>query len=185
MHLFGWKTTWGAFSFPFIFLATDLTVRLIGKHAARRVIAYVMLPALAASYVVSVLFHEGSLQSLSALTELNTFVLRISVASFAAYAIGQVADIQVFDRLRTMKQWWVAPMASTVLGNLLDTFVFFSIAFWLSSNPFMAEHWVEIAWVDYVIKILISLIVFIPLYGMLLKAFLGLVKGRKEKEVCA
>jgi len=84
-----------------------------------------------------------------------------------------------------MKQWWVAPMASTVLGNLLDTFVFFSIAFWLSSNPFMAEHWVEIAWVDYVIKILISLIVFIPLYGMLLKAFLGLVKGRKEKEVCA
>lgn len=185
MHLFGWKTTWGAFSFPFIFLATDLTVRLIGKHAARRVIAYVMLPALAASYVVSVLFHEGSLQSLSALTELNTFVLRISVASFAAYAIGQVADIQVFDRLRTMKQWWVAPMASTVLGNLLDTFVFFSIAFWLSSNPFMAEHWVEIAWVDYVIKILISLIVFIPLYGMLLKAFLALVKGRKEKEVCA
>src|SRR5690554_680026 len=88
MHLFGWKTTWGAFSFPFIFLATDLTVRLIGKQAARRVIAYVMLPALAASYVVSVLFHEGSLQSLSALTELNTFVLRISVASFAAYAIG-------------------------------------------------------------------------------------------------
>ncbi len=185
MHLFGWKTTWGAFSFPFIFLATDLTVRLIGKHAARRVIAYVMLPALAASYVVSVLFHEGSLQSLSALTELNTFVLRISVASFAAYAIGQVADIQVFDRLRAMKQWWVAPMASTVLGNLLDTFVFFSVAFWLSSNPFMAEHWVEIAWVDYVIKILISLIVFIPLYGMLLKAFLALVKGRKEKDVCA
>src|SRR5690625_3279887 len=71
MHLFGWKTTWGAFSFPFIFLATDLTVRLIGKQAARRVIAYVMLPALAASYVISVLLHEGQWQSFSALAELN------------------------------------------------------------------------------------------------------------------
>ena len=55
--LFGWHTTWGAFSFPFIFLATDLTVRLMGKHAARRVIARVMLPALVASYVVSVVFQ--------------------------------------------------------------------------------------------------------------------------------
>src|SRR5690554_8212527 len=97
-----------------------------------------MLPALAASYVVSVLFHEGSLQSLSALTELNTFVLRISVASFAAYAIGQVADIQVFDSLRTIMQWWVAPMASTVLGNLLHSLVVWSITTRSSSNRFMA-----------------------------------------------
>ena len=65
--LFGWHTTWGAFSFPFIFLATDLTVRLIGKHAARVVIARVMLPALLASYVVSVLFHEGAFGGLAAL----------------------------------------------------------------------------------------------------------------------
>lgn len=58
--LWGWHTTWGAFSFPFIFLATDLTVRLIGKPAARIVIARVMLPALVASYIVSVLFHDGA-----------------------------------------------------------------------------------------------------------------------------
>lgn len=181
MHLFGWKTTWGAFSFPFIFLATDLTVRLIGKSAARRVIAWVMLPALVASYAVSVLFHDGQWQSLNTLTELNTFVLRISVASFAAYVVGQLADIHVFHRLRQLKQWWVAPTCSTVLGNLLDTFVFFFVAFWHSGNAFMAEHWVEIAWVDYVIKILISLVFFIPLYGALLNALLRLVKARDTK----
>lgn len=185
MHFFGWKTTWGALSFPFIFLATDLTVRLIGKQAARRVIAYVMLPALVASYVVSVLFHDGSLQGLGALAEINTFVLRISLASFAAYVVGQVVDIQVFDRLRQMKQWWVAPTASTVLGNLLDTFVFFSVAFWYSDNAFMAAHWVEIAWVDYAIKILISLIFFIPLYGILLNALLRLMTVRVKKAACA
>lgn len=168
--LFGWHTTWGAFSFPFIFLATDLTVRLIGKHAARVVIARVMLPALLASYVVSVLFHEGAFGGLMALGEFNLFVFRIAVASFLAYAFGQLLDIQVFDRLRQMRQWWVAPTASTILGNLLDTFLFFSVAFWRSDDPFMAANWVEIATVDYVIKLAISLILFVPLYGMLLSA---------------
>lgn len=180
MQLFGWQTTWGAFSFPFIFLATDLTVRLLGKQPARRVIAYVMLPALLVSYVVSVLFQEGSFRGAAALLVLNTFVLRISLASFAAYAVGQLADIQVFDRLRQLKQWWIAPAASTVLGNLLDTFVFFAIAFWHSSNAFMAEHWIEIAVVDYVVKILISLLLFIPLYGLLLNVLLRFMGATAE-----
>jgi uncharacterized integral membrane protein (TIGR00697 family) len=176
--LFGWHTTWGAFSFPFIYLATDLTVRLIGKHAARVVIARVMLPALVASYVVSVLFHEGAFGGLMALGEFNLFVFRIAVASFLAYAFGQLLDIQVFDRLRRMRQWWIAPTASTVFGNLLDTFLFFSVAFWRSDDPFMAANWVEIATVDYVIKLAISLILFVPLYGMLLSAIVRALPQR-------
>ncbi|MBX9762994.1 MAG: queuosine precursor transporter, partial [Pseudomonadaceae bacterium] len=64
--LFGWHTTWGAFSFPFIFLATDLTVRLLGKRHARLVIAQVMLPALLISYSVSVLFQEASFRGFAA-----------------------------------------------------------------------------------------------------------------------
>ncbi|MFI7867406.1 MULTISPECIES: 7-cyano-7-deazaguanine/7-aminomethyl-7-deazaguanine transporter [Pseudomonas] len=176
--LFGWHTTWGAFSFPFIFLATDLTVRLIGKHAARVVIARVMLPALLASYVVSVLFHEGAFGGLATLGEFNLFVFRIAVASFLAYAFGQLLDIQVFDRLRRMRQWWVAPTASTIFGNLLDTFLFFSVAFWHSDDPFMAANWVEIATVDYVIKLAISLMLFVPLYGMLLSAIVRALPQR-------
>ncbi|MDH4611701.1 7-cyano-7-deazaguanine/7-aminomethyl-7-deazaguanine transporter [Pseudomonas sp. BN102] len=172
MTLFGWQTTWGAFSFPFIFLATDLTVRLMGKAAARRVIARVMLPALAASYVVSVLFQDAAFQGIKALGEFNLFVARISLASFLAYVLGQVLDIQVFDRLRQLRQWWVAPVASTIAGNLLDTFAFFSVAFWRSDNPFMAEHWVEIATVDYGVKLAVSLLLFVPLYGVLLGGIL-------------
>ena len=178
VSLFGWHTTWGAFSFPFIFLATDLTVRLLGKQAARRVIARVMLPALLASYGVSVLFQEGAYRGVAALLEFNDFVLRISLASFTAYVVGQWLDIQVFDRLRRLRQWWVAPAASTTLGTLMDTFVFFSVAFWNSSNEFMAANWVEIAAVDYVIKLAISLVLFVPLYGMLLTALMRLLPGR-------
>ncbi|WP_263143661.1 7-cyano-7-deazaguanine/7-aminomethyl-7-deazaguanine transporter [Pseudomonas sp. RIT-PI-AD] len=178
MTLFGWQTTWGAFSFPFIFLATDLTVRLLGKASARQVIARVMLPALLASYVVSVLFQEAEFRGLGALLEFNLFVLRISLASFFAYVLGQILDIQVFDRLRRLPQWWIAPTAATVLGNLLDTFSFFSVAFWHSTNPFMAEHWVEIATVDYGVKLSVSLILFVPLYGMLLNAIVRMLGQR-------
>ncbi|BAN50763.1 7-cyano-7-deazaguanine/7-aminomethyl-7-deazaguanine transporter [Metapseudomonas resinovorans] len=181
--LFGWHTTWGAFSFPFIFLATDLTVRLMGKAAARRVIARVMLPALLASYVVSVLFQAASFQGFAALGEFNLFVARISLASFLAYVLGQVLDIQVFDRLRRLKAWWVAPTAATIFGNLLDTFAFFSVAFWRSDDPFMAANWVEIATVDYGVKLTISLLLFVPLYGVLLNGLLRLLTPRTAPTV--
>lgn len=166
--LFGFHTTWGAFSFPFIFLATDLTVRLFGKEPARAIITRVMLPALIISYVVSVVFPRGGYAGLEALGEWNLFVARIALASFMAYVLGQLLDVQVFDRLRGLRAWWVAPAVSTVLGNLADTAAFFSMAFYRSPDPFMAANWMEIAVVDYVIKLGISLLFFLPLYGVLL-----------------
>ncbi|MCP1314062.1 MULTISPECIES: 7-cyano-7-deazaguanine/7-aminomethyl-7-deazaguanine transporter [unclassified Halomonas] len=165
--LFGLHTTWGAFSFPFIFLATDLTVRLFGKGPARSIILRVMFPALVISYVVSVVFPQGAFAGIEALGEWNLFVVRIALASFLAYFLGQLLDVQVFDRLRRLT-WWVAPVCSTILGNLADTFAFFFTAFHHSPDAFMAAHWVEIAMVDYAIKLLISLLFFLPLYGLLL-----------------
>src|SRR5690554_8135246 len=107
-----------------------------------------MIPALIASYIVSVLFQDGRFSGVAALAEFNTFVFRIAVASFTAYVLGQLLDVQVFDRMRrNFAQWWVAPAASSVLGQALDTAAFFSVAFWQSSNAYMAQHWIEIAWV--------------------------------------
>lgn len=179
--LLGWHTTWGAFSFPFLFLVTDLTVRLIGKQAARTVIARVMLPALVASYIVSVLFHDGAFTGWESLAAFNMFVFRISLGSFLAYALGQLLDVQVFDRLRRLRQWWVAPLAASVVGQAVDTLVFFSVAFWRSTDLFMATHWVEIAWVDYVIKIVVSTAVFLPLYGALLQSLLRWLPGQSPQ----
>lgn len=171
ISLFGFHSTWGAFSFPFIFLATDLTVRLIGKAPARRVITRAMVPALVASYIVGVVFHDGHFSGLGALADFNGFVFRIAFASFAAYVLGQLLDIQVFDRIRQQsKAWWLAPAAASVFGQAVDTVAFFAIAFWRSTDPFMAAHWVEIAAVDYVIKLAISLLFFLPAYGVALAA---------------
>ena len=166
--LFGIHTTWAAFSFPFIFLATDLTVRIFGQVAARRIIFFAMLPALAVSYVFSTLFQQGEFQDLGALADLNLFVMRIAIASFMAYVLGQLLDVHVFDRLRRLRAWWVAPAASTVVGSLADTAAFFTLAFYHSPDPFMAAHWPQIAMVDYVTKIVVSLAFFVPAYGVLL-----------------
>lgn len=170
--IFGLHTTWGAFSFPFIFLATDLTVRIFGASLARRIIFVVMIPSLVVSYCISALFYMGSWQGLEALGQFNLFVARIAIASFMAYLLGQILDIQVFNRLRKSHYWWLAPTVAMIFGNISDTVAFFFIAFWRSTDPFMAQHWVEIAIVDYGFKILISLIFFLPVYGVFLNYLL-------------
>ncbi|MEN2425257.1 7-cyano-7-deazaguanine/7-aminomethyl-7-deazaguanine transporter [Chromobacterium vaccinii] len=167
--VFGFHTTWGAFTFPFIFLATDLTVRIFGASLARRIILAAMVPALAISYLVSTLFYQGAWQGFQALEHFNLFVARIAAASFAAYALGQILDVQVFNRLRQLKAWWVAPAAAMFFGNISDTLSFFFIAFYKSSDPFMAANWVEIALVDYSFKVLICMLFFLPMYGVVLK----------------
>ncbi|HGU5404825.1 TPA: 7-cyano-7-deazaguanine/7-aminomethyl-7-deazaguanine transporter [Klebsiella pneumoniae] len=172
ISIFGFHTTWGAFSFPFIFLATDLTVRIFGAPLARRIIFAVMAPALAISYGISALFYMGEWQGFAALGTFNLFVARIAVASFMAYALGQILDVHVFNRLRQSRRWWLAPTASTLFGNISDTVAFFFIAFWRSPDPFMAAHWGEIALVDYSFKVLISIIFFLPMYGVLLNMLL-------------
>lgn len=170
--IFGFHTTWGAFSFPFIFLATDLTVRIFGAPLARRIIFAVMVPALLISYIISALFYMGEWQGFTALAHFNLFVARIAAASFMAYVLGQILDVHVFNRLRQNRRWWLAPAASTLFGNISDTVAFFFIAFWRSPDAFMATHWQEIALVDYSFKVLISIIFFLPMYGMLLSVLL-------------
>lgn len=172
ISIMGFHTTWGAFSFPFIFLATDLTVRIFGAPLARRIILAVMIPALFISYGVSALFYQGEWQGFAALKEVNLFVARIACASFMAYALGQILDVHVFNRLRQLPQWWIAPASAMFLGNISDTLAFFFIAFYKSPDAFMAQNWVEIALVDYSFKVLICMIFFLPAYGLLLNAML-------------
>lgn len=162
-------TTWGAFSFPFVFLTTDLTVRIFGANLARKIIFCVMIPALILSYLASVLFEEGHFLGLAGLQSLNTFVARIALASFTAYLVGQLLDIRVFNRLRQNARWWVAPAASTFFGNIIDTLLFFSIAFHNSVDEYMAAHWPQLALTDFAWKIAVSILFFLPFYGILLK----------------
>lgn len=149
-ELFGFKTTWGAFVYPFIFILTDLITRLAGQKKARKIILIAMLPGLISSYLIS-------------------NYLRIAFASFCAYVLGQLLDITIFQKLRSDKNWWVAPSISTAVGNFFDTYVFFFVAFYHGSNAFLSANWLEIATFDLVFKLSLSLLTFVPLYGIILQ----------------
>tara|TARA_R100000951_G_scaffold13351_1_gene10579 strand:+ start:759 stop:1355 length:597 start_codon:yes stop_codon:yes gene_type:complete len=149
--MFGYHFTWAMFTFPLVVIATDLTVRLTNKYQARAVIAIAFPPAI----IISALLADW----------------RIGFASALAYLIGQMFDVSVFQRIRERftDMWWVAPAISTIVANLVDTYLFFYAAFANHpTNEFMAANWVEIATVDVIFKIVISLVLFLPIYGVLL-----------------
>lgn len=160
---FGYRTTYGAFSYPLIFILTDLSTRLLGQEKARKIVLLAMLPGLICSFFISNYCNQSEFFAF------NTVSMRVALASLAAYVLGQLLDITIFQKLRQQQPWWIAPSVSNVFGNLFDTFCFFFIAFYHSNNLFMSAHWFEIATVDLLFKITISLLTFVPLYGITLQ----------------
>lgn len=169
--LMGFHTTWGAFTYPAIFILTDLTTRIATARKARKIIFLSMVPGLILSYLVASYIEAGNTLDWSGILTLHSMPLRIAFACFIAYTAGQLLDISVFQRFRNRSSWWLAPALSTTIGNLIDTLLFFAIAFYHCSNPFLSQHWPEIAMVDVFFKITISIIAFVPVYGMVLSIF--------------
>lgn len=159
---FGYKLTWAAFVFPLVVVATDLTVRLLGKKIAQKTITYTYPLAIIFSVLV-VFFEKNSLSIAS----------RVGFASATSYALGIMIDIFAFQRIRNnYKAWWIAPALSTIISNFIDTYTFFFTAFYNSKDKFMSENWIEIAFNQTILKILIGLIFFLPIYGFLLNIYL-------------
>ena len=160
VEILGVKLTWAAFTFPLVVIATDLTVRLLGKTIARQTIAVAYPLAIIGS--IAVVLAEGAPGSVA---------VRIGFASATAYAVGTMLDVYVFQYIREAfkNNWWLAPAVSTIAANIIDTYTFFAVAFNNSADEYMAANWVEIAGSQVVIKIAVGLLVFLPAYGILLK----------------
>ena len=169
IEVYGFKITWAAFSFPLVVVATDLTIRLIGKSMAQKTITFSFPFAIISS--VLILYLENNPVSVA---------LRIGVASGLAYAIGVLIDIHAFQFIRQKySSWWIAPSLSTVVSNVIDSYTFFFTAFYNSDDFYMAQNWLEIAGTQTVLKILIGLIFFLPTYGILLSFFSKKLKSFK------
>lgn len=159
VEILGVKLTWAAFTFPLVILASDLTIRLIGKQIARATIAVAYPFAIIGS--IAVVLAEGAPESVA---------LRIGFASATAYAIGTLLDVYVFQIVREKftKQWWAAPALSAIVANFIDSYTFFAVAFNNSADEYMAANWSEIALSQSLLKIAVGLIFFLPAYGVLL-----------------
>ncbi len=143
--------TYGAFSYPIAFLITDLANRSYGKIVARKIVYFGFVLGI----IFTVLFS----------TDFADFIsVRIAIGSGVAFLIAQLLDVQIFDRLRD-KEWFVAPLTSSMIGSTIDTFLFFSISFYGTGVP-----WVTLSLGDLIVKVIVALIMLIP-FRLLLKTF--------------
>ena len=135
--------TFGAFTYPITFLITDLANRAYGKVVARKVVYFGFVIGILLTLFVSTNFSD-------------IISIRIAIGSGLAFFISQNLDIKIFDYLRK-KSWFVAPLTSSTLGSIVDTFLFFSIAFYSTGVP-----WVTLAIGDLIVKLIITLIMLVP-----------------------
>ena len=143
--------TYGAFSYPVAFLVTDLANRSFGKSVAKKIVYFGFTTG-----VLFTLFFSTNFE--------NLISIRIAIGSGTAFIVAQLLDVQIFDRLRK-KRWFIAPLTSSLIGSITDTFLFFSISFYGTDMP-----WVTLAIGDLAVKIIVALIMLIPfrmMFGVL------------------
>ena len=139
--LLGNWLTWGAFVYPFAFLVTDLMNKIYGPVVARRVIAAGFLVGIGCSLVGSQI--EGEFGPI--------VTIRIALGSGLAFLVAQLLDVSIFNRLRKSR-WWKAPLLSSLVGSILDTFLFFFIAF--SSQLIFLEPSNDVEWANVHVELL-------------------------------
>ena len=142
--------TYGAFSYPITFLITDLANRAFGKKISRYIVLIGFFIGITLTFFVSTNFED-------------IISIRIAIGSATAFIIAQNLDINIFDKLRN-KKWYVAPLTSSVLGSIIDTFLFFSISFYNTGVP-----WLTLALGDLAVKLIVALVMLIPFRLLLSK----------------
>ena len=167
INIFGLDYTIGTFTFPIIVLATDLTVRLSNATNARKVIGYAFIPA----FIISYIFAD----------------FRIAIASVLAYSIGQLLDVFVFSKVRERvgdegvnlsSYWYLAPAVSTFFAQFIDTYLFYGVAFYNSADDFMRQNWDIIAFNDFILKLVICYLAFLPIYVLILNRTFNYIRTR-------
>ncbi len=143
--------TYGAFSYPVAFLITDLANRTYGKLIARKIVYIGFIIGISFTLLFSTNFAD-------------LISIRIAIGSGTAFLIAQLLDVQIFDKLRK-KNWFIAPLTSSIIGSTVDTLLFFSISFYATGVP-----WVTLALGDLTVKILVAFTMLIP-FRLLLKTF--------------
>ena len=155
--------TYGAFSYPIAFLITDLSNRRYGKAKAKK--------------IVYLGFALGLFLTLYFSTNFSDLIsIRIVIGSGVAFLTAQLIDVNIFDKLRK-KKWFIAPLTSSFVGSVIDTFLFFSIAFYGTGI-----NWISLSIGDFIVKVIIALIMLIP-FKILIKHIREVTKIEEKASV--
>ena len=135
--------TYGAFSYPIAFLITDLSNRRYGRKIAKKIVYL----GFALGIFLTLYFSTNYSEMIS---------IRIAIGSGTAFLVAQLIDVHIFDRLRK-KAWFIAPLTSSLVGSVIDTFLFFSISFYGTEM-----NWITLSFGDLSVKIFVTLIALVP-----------------------
>ena len=135
--------TYGALSYPVAFLITDLANRSYGKIVARKVVYF--------GFAIGIFFTLFFSTNFSDLIS-----IRIAIGSGIAFISAQLLDVQIFDMLRR-KKWYIAPLTSSIVASIVDTFLFFFISFYGTN-----VSWITLSLGDLFVKLLVALVMLIP-----------------------
>ncbi len=170
--LLGEWLTYAAFTYPFAFLITDLSNRLYGPKVARVIVLVGFITGVIGSLIGTQIYGEfGPLVT-----------LRVALASGIAFLLSQLLDIKLFSLFFSQKEWWRAPLFSSIIGGSIDTLIFFSLAFdsrfsfleisndvsWANVNVLLiglgpeSPLWLSLAMADFMVKLCIILVSLMP-----------------------
>jgi len=135
--------TYGAFSYPIAFLITDLSNRRYGRKITKKIVYLGFILGVFLTLYFSTNYSE-------------TISIRIAIGSGTAFLVAQLIDVHIFDRLRK-KTWFIAPLTSSLVGSIIDTFLFFSISFYGTEM-----NWITLSFGDLSVKIFVTLIALVP-----------------------
>jgi len=134
--IFGSHLSVAVFSFPIVFLTTDVIGEVYGKSAAKLFVL--------AGFISTLLFIGYSILSLSmpwsyagewakqGYNQIFGVSIRIAIASLAAFLVAEYQDVLSFFFFREklgLKIFWLRSLLSNIWSQLLDAIIFVIIAF--------------------------------------------------------
>ena len=142
--------TYGAFSYPVAFLISDLSNRKYGPNSAKKIVYIGFLLGIFLTFYFSTNYSD-------------LISIRIAIGSGTAFLVAQLIDINIFHRLRK-KIWFAAPLISSLIGSVIDTFLFFFISFYKTG-----VNWISLSFGDLLVKILVALLMLVPFRLLLIR----------------
>ncbi len=186
LNLFGttldFNLTAGTVLWPFVFISTDIINEYYGKAGVRRIsvlttglIAYGFLIIGFSTFLAPAPFwlDQNKVDAMgnpfNISTAFNTIFrqgMNIIIASLTAFLIGQLVDVYVFHRIRKMsgiKMLWLRATGSTMVSQLIDSFVVLFIAFYVQANWTLLQV-VQVGLINYMAKGILAILLTPLLY---------------------
>ena len=195
--------TAGAVIWPVVFITSDLINEYFGKPGVKR-ISYLAAAFIAYSFLVIYLTMklppaQWWMEANSKDSAGNFFNMdfafnkilgqgqRIIVASLAAFLVGQLVDVFVFQKLRQItgsKMLWLRATGSTLVSQFIDSFVVLYLAF---SGTFSNQQILAIGITNYLYKFTVAILLTPLIYGghYAIDRYLGKENAEKLSEESA